>query len=71
MLRERAEECRLHAEDCIGFAERMSDPQQRLIMLLVAKAWLVLARFIETSNFAAADVVPPGNPPMERDDCRE
>ena len=71
MPQERTEECRLHAEDCIAVAERISDPQQKMVLLLLAKAWLVLARFIETSNFAAADVVPPGNPPMGRDDCHE
>jgi len=66
MPRESAKDCRLHAEDCIGLAERTPDPQQRLILLLVAKAWLVLASFIETINFAAVDMLPPGNPPAER-----
>jgi hypothetical protein len=59
MLRESARDCRLHAEDCIGFAERMSDPQQKSILLLVAKAWLVLATFTEMMNFAADDRLPP------------
>jgi hypothetical protein len=44
----------------------MSNPEQKLIMLLVAKAWLVVASFVEMSRFAAADMLPPDNPPTER-----
>jgi len=66
MPQERTEECRLHAEDCIAVAERMSDPQQKTVLLLLAKAWLVLARFVEVSNLVTADILPPGKPPTER-----
>ena len=63
MEREKATEYRHNAEDCIAFAEGTSDPEQKLILLLVAKAWLVLARFIETSDLVAADMLAPDNPP--------
>ena len=53
----------------------MSDPEAKLILLLFAKAWLALAKFVETSNLAAADLWPPdmwptdmwppGNPPTK------
>ena len=66
MLQERAEECRRHAKDCIALAERMSDPQRKMFFLLLAKAWLVLAKFVEVSNLVAADMSPPGKPPTER-----
>jgi hypothetical protein len=32
-------------------------------MLLVAKAWLALARFIETSDFVDEDMLHPDDPP--------
>jgi hypothetical protein len=63
MQREKAQEYRIRAADCIGVAARMSDPEQKLILLLFAKAWLALAKFIETRNPAAADIWPLGNPP--------
>ena len=63
MRREQVEEYRHHAEDCVRIAEQMSDSQPRLILLLVAKAWLVLARFIETSDFVEGEMVHPGDPP--------
>ena len=75
MRQERAQECRIRAADCIGVAARMSDPEAKLILLLFAKAWLALAKFVETSNLAAADLWPPdmwptdmwppGNPPTK------
>jgi hypothetical protein len=50
MRLERATEYHFHAADCVRFAKRAANPQQRLILLIIAKAWLHLARLIEKSN---------------------
>jgi hypothetical protein len=52
---ERATEYRFHAADCLRFAKRAAHPQQRLILLIIAKAWLRLARLIEHSDLVEAD----------------
>ncbi len=65
MEREKAAEYRLNAAGCIGFAERISDPRQKLILLVVAKAWLVLAKFVEQNNLADVDALPRGDPPTK------
>ncbi len=65
MEREKAAEYRLNAADCISFAERISDLQQKLILLVVAKAWLVLARFVEQNNLSDVDAFPRDDPPTK------
>jgi len=52
---ERATEYSFHAADCLRFAKRAANPQQRLILLIIAKAWLRLARSIELSDRVDAD----------------
>jgi hypothetical protein len=47
MEREKPTEYRLNAADCFRFAQRVANPQQRQVLLIVARAWLLLARFIE------------------------
>ena len=52
---ERATEYSFHAADCLRFANRAANPQQRLILVIIAKAWLRLARLIEKSDPVDAD----------------
>jgi len=63
MEKEKATEFHLHALDCLRFAERIADPKQKLILLLIAKAWLLLARFIEKSHLADAEASWPDDLP--------
>lgn len=55
MEREKPTEYRLNAADCYRFAQRVASPQQRMVLLLIARSWLLLAKFIEKRRRVDAD----------------
>ena len=60
----RPEKYRRHAAECLRIAEVVTDPQNRILLIHMAQAWLLLAQQIE-KNRASDTVYEPPSPPAE------
>jgi hypothetical protein len=49
MSAEPAERYRTYAAECIAIAQRLEDPAERLSLIVIAGAWMVLAEYAERS----------------------
>jgi hypothetical protein len=45
MIRTKVEEYRQHAQECLQLAGMMTSPEHRAVLVAMAQAWKLLARF--------------------------
>ncbi len=59
----RPEAYRRHAAECLQIAEAVTDPQNRILLIHMAQAWLLLAQQIEKNRASNTVYEPPSPPP--------